>query len=523
LQLLAHRLNRISEHHRRSRDFTLHTLRVALREILACFPIYRTYIRPDFVGERDRQVLCRAAAQAKRRNPAISADVFDFVRDVLLLERPPELDEAGRHERYLFVGRVQQVTSPVLAKGIEDTAFYRYFPLASLNEVGGDPRHGAVAVEQFHRHNRVGQLAWPRSLVCTTTHDTKRSEDVRARISVLSEIPHFWRHAVNRWARLNRRHHRQVDGQLAPSRNDEFFFYQTLIGVWPLTAPTGDELRVLCDRVTAYMQKATHESKVHTSWINPDAEYDTAVREFVAAVLDGGPKNRFLGEFCRFHEQILPWGLYSALSQTLLKLTAPGVPDIYQGQELWDFSLVDPDNRRPVDYTLRRRLLTGLRKEAGRDDRTLLPLAKQLAVNPRDPRSKLFVTWRALQFRRQAEALFQHGDYLPLEAIGVRARHVCAFARQISATSRGGPRVAIVVAPRLFAQLVPLSADAQPGPPPLGPTIWEDTSVVLGSLATSTLENVFTGHRFTPRDGLLPLAEVLADFPVAVLSSVRTS
>jgi len=523
LQLLAHRLNRISERHRRSRDFTLHTLRVALREILACFPIYRTYIRPDFVAERDRQVLCRAAAQAKRRNRAISADVFDFVRDVLLLERPPEMDEAGRHERYLFVGRVQQATSPVLAKGIEDTAFYRYFPLASLNEVGGDPPHGATSTEQLHRHNRARQMAWPRSLVCTTTHDTKRSEDVRARISVLSEIPHFWRNAVNRWARLNRRHHRQVDGQPAPSRNDEYFFYQTLVGVWPLAPPEREELRALTDRLTAYMEKATHESKLHTSWINPDPEYDTAVREFVAAVLDGGPKNRFLAEFRRFHEQVLPWGLYSAVSQTLLKLTSPGVPDLYQGQELWDFSLVDPDNRRPVDYTLRRKLLTRLRKDAGRDERALLPLARQLALNPCDPRLKLFLTWRTLQLRRRAQTLFQCGDYLPLEAIGVRTRHVCAFARQTQATPRGGPTLAIVIAPRLFAELIPLSVEAQPGPPPLGPAVWEDTSVVLGSLASGPLEDAFTAQRFTPQDGQLPLASVLADFPVALLTNTPTS
>ena len=234
LQLLAHRLNRISQRHRRSRDFTLNTLRTALREILVCFSVYRTYIREGYVLERDRQAVCRAAAQAKRRNPATDAAAFDFIRDVLLLERPPDLDEAGRRERELFVGRVQQVTSPVTAKGIEDTAFYRVFPLASLNEVGSSPLRGAVRIEDFHQHNLARQAAWPQSLIATTTHDTKRSEDARARISVLSEIPHLWRKAVNRWARLNRRHHREVAGQPAPSRNDEYLFYQSLVGVWPL-------------------------------------------------------------------------------------------------------------------------------------------------------------------------------------------------------------------------------------------------------------------------------------------------
>ena len=388
-------------------------------------------------------------AQAKRRNPATNAAVFDFIRDVLLLERPPDLDEAGRHERELFVGRVQQVTSPVMAKGIEDTAFYRYFPLASLNEVGGDPIRGATSIEEFHRHNLARQAAWPQSLICTTTHDTKRSEDARARISVLSEIPHLWRKAVNRWARLNRRHHREVDGQPAPSRNDEYLFYQSLVGVWPLTPPQGKDLRELAARMAAYMEKATREAKVHTSWINPDSEYDAAIREFVAAVLDDHPKNRFLAEFRRFHEQVVNWGLYSALSQTLLKLTSPGVPDIYQGQELWDFSLVDPDNRRPVDFANRRKMLARLRKDVGRNDRSLLSLSRQLAQNPRDPRLKLFVTWRVLQFRRQYADLFRLGEYIPLEVRGSRAKHVCAFARQWLSSSSEERTTAIVIAPRL--------------------------------------------------------------------------
>ncbi len=384
LQLLAHRLNRISERHRRSRDFTLNTLRVAIREILACFPVYRTYICHGNVSERDRQVLCRAAAQAKRRNPSVNAAAFDFVRDVLLLEVPPEADEAIRRERELFIGRFQQVTSPVMAKGIEDTAFYRYFPLASLNEVGGDPARGVATLEDFHRHNLARQAQWPRSLLASTTHDSKRSEDVRARLSVLSEIPHPWRTAVNRWTRLNRRHRREVDGQPAPSRNDEYLFYQSLVGVWPLTPPRGKDLPDLVARMQAYMEKATHEAKVCTSWMNPDSQYDAAVRQFVAAVLDDQPKNRFLPEFSRFHEQVVNWGLYGALGQALLKLTSPGVPDIYQGQELWDFSLVDPDNRRPVDFAGRRKMLGRLQKDIGRRERSLLAVARELALNPRD-------------------------------------------------------------------------------------------------------------------------------------------
>ncbi len=529
LQLLAHRLNRISEQHRRSRDFTLNTLRVALREILACFPVYRTYVRTGYVADRDRQVICRAVAQAKRRNPATNAAVFDFIRDALLLERPPELDEVGRRERELFVGRFQQVTSPVMAKGIEDTAFYRYFPLASLNEVGGDPARGVTSLDEFHRHNLARQAEWPRSLLSTTTHDTKRSEDVRARIDVLSEIPRLWRKAVNRWARLNRRHRREVDGQPAPSRNDEYLFYQTLVGVWPLTPPHGKDLGELADRMRAYMEKATREAKVHTSWINPDSEYDAAVREFVAAVLDGRPKNRFPAEFGRFHQQIVNWGLYGALGQLLLKLTSPGVPDIYQGQELWDFSLVDPDNRRPVDFRRRREMLAELQAKVADGDPSFLALARQLGQDPRHPRLKLFLTWRTLQFRRQHADLFRFGDYIPLEAQGARAKHVCAFARRWPSGNAGeqavahdgvpGRSLAVVIAPRWIAQLTPLSPESLAAPPPLGRAVWEDTHLGLDQWALSRLKNVFTGQAYSPQDSLLWLADALSDFPVALLSN----
>ncbi len=520
LQLLAHRLNRLSRRYRRSRDFTLNTLRVALREILACFSVYRTYIREGHVSERDRQAVGRAVAQAKRRNPATNSAVFDFIRDVLLLESPPDLDEAGRRDRELFVGRVQQVTSPVIAKGVEDTAFYRVFPLASLNEVGGNPVRGALRCEEFHHHNLALQAAWPQSLVSTTTHDTKRSEDTRARISVLSEIPHLWRKAVNRWAHLNRRHHREVAGQPAPSRNDEYLFYQTLVGVWPLASGKAENLRELAARMAAYMEKATHEAKVHTSWINPDAEYDAATGAFVAAVLDDQPKNRFLAEFRRFNEQVVNWGLYGALSQTLLKLTSPGVPDVYQGQELWDFSLVDPDNRRPVDFSHRRKLLARLQKDIGRNERSLLALARQLAQDPRDPRLKLLVTWRVLQCRRKHAEFFRLGGYTALETSGPRAAHVCAFAREYASAPGSQRQIAIVIAPRLLAHLTPSGNDSPTALPPIGSSVWEDTYVAIGSAISSPLKNLFTGQVISIEDCRLPVGRALADFPVALISNL---
>lgn len=515
LQLLARRLNRISERHRRCRDFTLNTLRVALREILAWFPVYRTYIREGEVSDRDRQVVCRAVAQAKRQNPASDAEAFDFLRGVLLLEQPPGLDEAGCRERELFVGRFQQVTSPVTAKGIEDTAFYRYFPLASLNEVGGDPRQHGVTIEDFHQQNIARQARSPETLLSTTTHDTKRSEDVRARIDVLSEIPLLWRSALNRWARLNRRHRREVDGQPAPSRNDEYLFYQTLVGVWPLSPPQREALAALIERLQHYMEKATREAKLHTSWISPDPDYDAAMREFIAGALDGRPKNAFLGALRRFHEQVVNWGLYNALSQTLLKLTSPGVPDIYQGQELWDFSLVDPDNRRPVDFPLRAEMLGQLRQAAG--DESLRTLSRRLAENPRDSRIKLLVTWRTLELRSRRPDLFRLGEYVPLSVHGAKANHVCAFARRHWSTADDGPQTLVVIVPRWIAQLTPLPADGAPAPPPLGPAVWEDTRVEIGQ-PLGRLKNVFTGQVFQPAESQIPLAAVLSDFPIAALT-----
>ncbi len=446
LQLLAHQLNRLSERHRRCRDFTLNTLRLALREILACFPVYRTYIRHGEVSEQDRQIIFRATAQAKRRQPAMDPAALDFIRDVLVFEQPPHLDVAGRVERELFVGRFQQTTSPLVAKGIEDTAFYVYFPLASLNEVGGDPNKPSLTLDEFHRENLGRAARQPGALVSTTTHDTKRSEDVRARLAVLSEVPHVWKTAVNHWARLNRRHRRDVDGLPAPSRDDEYLFYQTLIGTWPLESPNHRQREAYLARIQQYMEKAIHEAKVRTSWINPNAEYETAVREFVAAALAEQPRNRFLAELRAFVERILNWGLYNALSQTLWKLTMPGVPDIYQGQELWDFSLVDPDNRRPVDFARRSELLAGLEAEVAKGAEPLLQLAGELARDPRDPRAKLFVTWRLLQFRQRHADLFRDGEYLPVTATGGRASHLCAFAQRLPASNGRPAQTAIAIA-----------------------------------------------------------------------------
>jgi (1->4)-alpha-D-glucan 1-alpha-D-glucosylmutase len=516
LQMLSHRLNRISEHHRRSRDFTLNMLRHALREILATFPVYRTYVSTSGVSDRDRKFVQLAIARAKRRNPAVDSAVFDFIRGVLLLEKTESLSPQAIREREDFTGRFQQVTSPVMAKGVEDTAFYVYCPLLSANEVGGDPRAPTCSVADFHRENQQRLSKKPVALLATSTHDTKRSEDVRARIAVLSEIPGRWRQAVNRWARLNRRHRQEVDAVPAPSRNDEYVFYQSLVGAWPLSPPNSDELHALTERMQQYMEKASHEAKQRTSWINPDAAYDQALRSFIGAAMAPGRRNRFLSVFQQFHEEVVGYGLHTALCQTILKLTSPGIPDIYQGQELWDFSLVDPDNRRPVDYDVRRWLL-GEIQAAASEPAGLVDLARQLGTNPRDSRSKLFVTWRLLNLRREQPELFLTGEYVPLEVLGARQQHIVAFLRRAPDGSQ-----MLVVVPRLIAQLLGATS-WETGQPraPLGQHVWLDTEVVLPAPLAGEFTSALTGEPVGTSQEVLSVAQLLQTFPAAVAVSKR--
>lgn len=516
LQMLAHRLNRISEDHRRSRDLTLNMLRLALRETLASFPVYRTYAGPAGVSERDRRFVNQAIARAKRRSPAADAATFDFLRGILLLEHPDSISDQARHWRELFAGRFQQVTSPVMAKGVEDTAFYLYCPLASVNEVGSHPDVAPVSVESFHHENTQRLRHYPTTMLATSTHDTKRSEDVRARINILAEMPHLWRKTCNHWLRLNRRWHREVDGLPAPSRGDEYLLYQTLVGFWPAARSSDEEHAELVARLQAYMEKATHEAKTRTSWVNPNAAYDDAIREFIAKAVERRKDNRFLSAFEEFHEQVLDWGLYTALSQVALKIMSPGVPDVYQSQELWDFSLVDPDNRRPVDYSLRSRMLDELQTSVRQDPQRQLELARELAASPRDPRLKLYVTWRLLELRRQQGRLFSEGEYVPLTVTGSAARHVCAFAWQLPEAGQAMKQVVVII-PRLLAQLA--TAGEPPGPRPLWQAdTWGDTQVEFAIRSGQVLRNLFSGSTLSA-GASIPVSSLFAEFPIAVLTS----
>src|SRR6478735_3685517 len=345
VDVLGNMLDRLSEQSRWYRDFTLEALSRTVRETIACFPVYRTYVEPGQpVSDEDRQIVERAIAAAKRRNPAMEESIFDFLRDVLLLRSPQDLDAAGRAAHARFVLKFQQTTGPVMAKGLEDTLFYIYNRLPALNEVGGEPQQFGLGVEVFHERNLERQRGWPATLLATSTHDTKRSEDVRARIVAISEIPELWRRSLQRWSTANHRWKRFVNDLEAPDANEEYLLYQTLLGTWPMQSngePEPVPAPNYVERIQAYMTKALKEAKINTSWIQPNEEWDVAMHDFVARILDSSPRNKFLPIFLPAAKEIIRLGVINSLTQTLLKLTSPGVPDIYQGTEIWDYSLVD--------------------------------------------------------------------------------------------------------------------------------------------------------------------------------------
>jgi (1->4)-alpha-D-glucan 1-alpha-D-glucosylmutase len=514
LTTAANLLARIAHGDRRQRDFTLASLWRALAEVIACFPVYRTYVT-DSVSEADRRYIDWAIAAARRRGSSTEQPVFDFVRGALL-EELAAASESARARMRRFAMKFQQITAPITAKGIEDTALYRFNRLLSLNEVGGEPDLYGSSVTAFHTDARHRAKHWPHEMLTTSTHDTKRSEDVRARISVLSEIPGAWRQAVTRWSRMNRTRRREVSGLSAPSRDNEYLLYQTLIGTWPLEEPDQAAFEVFRQRIEAYMLKAAREAKVHTSWAATNTEYEDALVQFVRAALERREGNLFLADFGALNRRIVPFGLLNGLSQTLLKLTAPGVPDIYQGNETWDFSLVDPDNRRPVDYPSRRGLLELLRSGSAEE-----ALARALADDVADPRCKLFLHVRVLDFRRHHSELFERGDYLPLKVSGSRAAHLCAYARRLEGM------LAIVLAPRLYLKLMAgggsVTGEEEPFRPPLGEEVWQDTAVHLPSGLDAPLRGVLDGAH-VPQvscDGRAAIraGAALSSFPVALLAS----
>ena len=505
LTVLTNQLARVARADRNTRDFTFRSLRQALTDIIACFPVYRTYVAGS-VSAEDRRFIDWAVACAKGRDSGINFELYEFIRTTLLLETalPSERERARA-----FAMKFQQLTAPVAAKGVEDTALYRYHRLVSLNEVGGDPDVFGVSVRAFHADARYRQKHWPHEMLATSTHDTKRSEDTRVRIDVLSEMPGAWRQMLSRWRRMNRLRKREIDGRPAPGPNQEYLLYQTLLGTWPLGELDEAALRAYADRLAQYMIKAAREAKSRTSWSDRSQEYEDALTQFVYALLEPREGNLFLHDIRTAQQRIARFGMLNSLSQTLCKLTSPGVPDIYQGNELLDFSLVDPDNRRAVDYALRMRLLAELEAQGAPQPAAARALLQDLG----DGRAKLYVTWRALEFRKAHAALFDDGEYLPARVSGSQATHLCAYAR------RTAQEWVLVIVPRLYARLMGESDEL-----PLGAAAWGDTAIELPRrLAGARMRDALTGCDLeaTAHEGTywLAAADALRDFPVALAAS----
>jgi (1->4)-alpha-D-glucan 1-alpha-D-glucosylmutase len=505
LNLLAHALNRISEGDRLSRDFTLNSLHDMLLEVVACLPVYRTYVTDAGPSADDVRILEHAVARARLRNPGMDRSIFDFFLDVTLGRSPGRLDPEREAARVEFVHKLQQYTGPVQAKGLEDTAFYRHAVLLSRNEVGGGPMWFGRRPAEYHEANARRLRQWPCTLNATSTHDTKRGEDARARLDVLSELPQEWARAVSRWHRINSRHRTHVDGAWAPDRRDEYFFYQTLVGAWPSDEP---DVEALVVRFQDYMRKAIREAKVHTSWINENQGYERAVQDFVWRTLRDRRAARFLESFLPFQRRVARLGAVNSLAQLTLKAISPGVPDFYQGSELWDLALVDPDNRRPVDFVARERMLEdaapSLDGRTGPEE-TVADLMRSWP----DGRIKLYLTACAMRERRRIPEVFLAGSYEPLEARGEHAEHVVAVLR------RGGRESVIAAVPRFPASL---SGDGFP----LGSDSWaEDTLPLPRDLRTGRVVHVVTGAGIDVSDrggsGALLLADLFRTCPVALL------
>ncbi len=499
LTVLSTELLRIARADRRTRDYTFNTLRQALAEVAACMPVYRTYI-VDAASEQDLRYVNWAVAHARRRSRAADISIFEFVRQSLLGQAlegtPPEMRERLRR----FAIRFQQFTSPVAAKGVEDTAFYLYGRLASLNEVGGDPAQFGMTMRAFHGASADRAARWPHTILATSTHDNKRSEDVRNRIDVLSEIPGGWRLALRRWGAMNRVHHAKLEAGPAPSAADEYLLYQTLLGTLPPVELDETALEQWRERIERYMIKAAREAKANTSWISPNDEYETALTGFVRALLGRLQPNPFLEDLRAQAEPLAWFGALNSLTMALVKFSSPGVPDLYQGNEIMDLSLVDPDNRRAVDYAMRAKWLDELAKLAAKSE--FAASVRKLAEAPHDGRAKLWITWRLLELRREHPELFRDGAYVPLEAHGDKAEHILAFAR------RHRTATVVVIAGRLFAKLM-----RDPGALPLGEAAWGETAIEVPLADGTKLENLLTGETLTVQGGRIALARAFASFP----------
>ncbi|MEB3227997.1 MAG: malto-oligosyltrehalose synthase [Synechocystis sp.] len=494
---LARFLKRISSQYRYGRDLTQGGLKQAILEVLVAFPVYCTYINQGGIEKNDLTHIQAAIATARTQIPHL-VNELNLIERFLLLEYEESLPEEERAQWLHFVMRLQQFTGPLMAKGVEDTLLYVYNRFISLNEVGGSPERFGLSLTAFHHYQKSQIEHWPHKLNATSTHDTKRSEDVRARLNVLSELPDQWESAVQSWRELNQPHKRELTDCQVPDANDEYFLYQTLVGAYPFEE--GDR-PLFTERVKQYVIKAVREAKVHTAWLQPDNAYEDGFSQFVDRILDPSPQNLFLPQFQDFWTAIADYGIYNSLSQTLLKIAAPGVPDFYQGTDLWDFSLVDPDNRRPVDYHQRQQSLQHLQAGLHSDS---LGLCGQLLETRRTGQIKQFLILRALALRHHYRAIFEQGHYLPITVMGPFEKHIIAFARHLD------HQMILAVAPRFLTDLVP------PGAYPLTEKVWADTVLEVPSDFKTTWQDGISGQHLTSGP-MIAVGQVLNYFPVALL------
>jgi len=489
-------LKKIAGMYRHGNDFTINGLKQALAEILTRFPVYRTYITEEGISEVDRSYIEEVTEAAKAGTPLLFNEL-NFIQKLMLLEYEDSLTQAEKDQWLYFVMRVQQYTGPLMAKGVEDTALYVYNRFLALNEVGGEAGRFGVSLSEFHEFNQKRQTHWSHAMSTTSTHDTKRGEDTRARLNVLSEIPEEWQKQVRIWYDINRPHRKTIKRLTMPDRNDEYLFYQTLIGVFPFFE---QEYSSCVERVKDFVLKAIREAKVYTAWLRQNSTYENAFTDFVTSVLEPLEDSPFLKEFLPFQKKVAYYGIFNSLSQTLLRIASPGVPDLYQGTELWDFSLVDPDNRRPVDFELRQSYLKEIKAQAQTD---ILKLIDGLLATKEDARIKLFLVFQALKARTEYKDVFQQGSYLPLEVSGKFKEHIVAFARS------DGNRTIVAIAPRFFTSLI------QPGEYPLGEKVWDNTSLHLPTDASSWKDAIT--NQIVKANGKLLIGEALKHFPVALL------
>jgi (1->4)-alpha-D-glucan 1-alpha-D-glucosylmutase len=473
---------------REAKDFTIYGLKRTLFAILALFPVYRTYVDSNEITEVDRKYAEEATEKALTYFPLLKEENH-FLRQLLLLEYPPNLTEEQQEGWLHFVKRSQQLTGPLMAKGVEDTLLYIYNRLLSLNEVGGNPSIFGIDLDLFHQFNQNKIQTFPHGMNATATHDTKRGEDMRARLNVLSEIPKQWEERVNEWRQINQVHKQEE----IPDANDEYFFYQTILGAFPFLE---SELSDFSTRIKDYILKAIREAKVNTDWLRPNERYEREFLSFIDRVLESN-KSAFYDSFQPFQKHIAEYGIYNSLSQVLIKNTAPGVPDLYQGAELWELSLVDPDNRRPVDYQKRMDFLKEIQAKS-QENRT--ELLQELLTTKEDGKIKLFVIHQLLKTRQEYSAVFENGDYQPIEVTGKYPKHIVAFARNYEG------QTIVAIAPRFLTTIV------KPGQLPLGAEVWQDTCL---NLPDRHWKNVIDGQAIAQDNRLL--SHILANFPVALL------